>query len=116
MKKYIAIIAMCGVFAACTDMLDTAPHNQIATTTMWTTENLTDMGMNGIYANLRNWGIYGTTISTINSDGTYPDNNGKGQWGYDILGPLSMSHNVADFLNGSLSPGSGNVNNLWKRL
>jgi len=92
------------------DILDTAPYNQVSTGTMWTTENLTDMGVNGVYSNLRNWGIYGTGISL---DG---NSLGMGQWGFEILGPLGMSHNVADFLNGGLNPGSGNVNNTWRRL
>lgn len=112
MKKYITIAALCCGFASCTDVLDTAPYNQVATNNMWITENLTDMGMNGIYANLRNWGIYGGGINTASDS----NNNGMGQWGYEILGPLGQSHTVADFLNGSLNPGSGNVNNLWKRL
>jgi hypothetical protein len=111
-NKYIPAACLIAALSSCTDMLDTAPHNQIATTTMWTTENLTDMGMNGVYANLRNWGIYGTGINTASDQ----NSNGVGQWGFDILGPLSMSHSVADFLSGSLNPGSGNVNNLWKRL
>lgn len=111
-KKYIAIAILLCSFASCTDELDTAPYNQLATSTMWTTENLTDMGMNGVYSNLRNWGIYGTGLNTISTS----NNNGMGQWGYEILGPLGMSHNVADFLNGSLNPGSTNVSNLWKRL
>ncbi|GAB6008575.1 RagB/SusD family nutrient uptake outer membrane protein [Dysgonomonas reticulitermitis] len=112
MKKYIAIVALCCGFASCTDILDTAPYDQVATSTMWTTENLTDMGMNGVYANLRNWGIYGTSLNTASDQ----NSNGMGQWAYEILGPLGESHNVADFLSGSLNPRSGNVNNLWKRL
>ena len=113
MKKYIIIIITlcCGV-VSCTDMLDTAPYNQVATSNMWNTENLTDMGVNGIYANLRNWGIYGTTLNTASDQ----NSNGMGQWAYETLGPLGMSHSVADFLSGNITPGSGNVNNLWKRL
>lgn len=111
-KKYTVIAALfCGLIS-CTDILDTAPYNQVATSTMWTTENLTDMGINGVYANLRNWGIYGTSLNTASDQ----NSNGMGQWAYEILGPLGQSHNVADFLNGGLNPGSGNVNNLWKRL
>lgn len=111
-KRYIVAILLCGGLASCTDILETEPYNQVAQDKMWTTENLTDMGMNGVYANLRNWGIYATSIDTKPTS----NNNGMGQWGYEILGPLGMSHNVADFLNGGLNPGSGNVVNLWKRL
>ena len=110
--KYIILaVIVCG-FTSCLDLLDTKPYNQIATNNMWATENLTDMGINGIYSNLRNWGIYGNNLNTASDQ----NNNGMGQWAYEILGPLGMSHTVADFLSGSLNPGSGNVNNLWKRL
>lgn len=37
--------------AACTDMLDIAPANQIASANMWTTESLADKGMAGLYEN-----------------------------------------------------------------
>jgi len=106
----IIIAAVFFGFSSCMDILDTSPYNQVASVGMWTTESLTDMGVNGIYSNLRNWGIYGTGISL---DG---NSNGMGQWGFEILGPLGMSHNVADFLNGGLNPGSGNVNTTWRRL
>jgi len=111
-KNYIILAAMACGFTSCLDILDTKPYNQVATSGMWTTESLTDMGINGIYSNLRNWGIYGNSLNTASDQ----NNNGMGQWAFESLGPLGMSHTVADFLNGSLSPGSGNVNNMWKRL
>lgn len=37
--------------AACTDMLDIAPANQIASANMWSTESLADKGMAGLYEN-----------------------------------------------------------------
>ncbi len=36
---------------SCTDMLDIAPANQIASANMWTTESLADKGMAGLYDN-----------------------------------------------------------------
>jgi hypothetical protein len=107
MKKYIIIIfiALCG-FVSCTDLLDTKPYHQVATQSMWTTENLTDMGVAGIYANLRNIGTYGTAVNST----------GVGQWGFDIYGVTGQCHLTAVFLNGNLSPGSGEVLNVWKKM
>jgi hypothetical protein len=108
MKKHIMAVvlaALCG-FASCTSLLDTKPYHQVATQNMWTTENLTDMGIAGIYSNLRNTGTYGTAVNST----------GVGQWGFDIYGVTGQCHLTAEFLNGNLSPGSGNVLNVWKKM
>lgn len=38
----LIIISQC-MFTSCTDILDTAPNNKPASSTMWTTANLTEM-------------------------------------------------------------------------
>lgn len=112
MKKYIIIMMIiCGV-SSCTGLLDTEPYNKVATETMWTTENLTDMGMSGVYANLRNWGPYNNGLSA-NFTSNY---NGIGQWGYDIYGVTGQSHSTTALLSGGATTGNGAFSAMWKRL
>lgn len=49
MKKILLITTAALAFSACVDMLDTAPANQIASGNMWTSEELADKGMAGLY-------------------------------------------------------------------
>lgn len=54
MKKILSIILITVLFAGCKkELLDTAPYSAIASETMWTTDNLTDLGVAGVYASLR---------------------------------------------------------------
>lgn len=55
MNKIIFILLIGALFlTACTkNILDTAPNNQVASATMWTTDNLTDLGVIGVYSALR---------------------------------------------------------------
>ena len=42
------------VFTGCQkDLLDTTPYDQLSSENMWTTDNLTDLGVNSIYEALR---------------------------------------------------------------
>lgn len=50
MKKILFSLILSGVLmVGCTDFLDTAPYNQIATGNMWENESLAQQGINGIY-------------------------------------------------------------------
>ncbi len=90
-------------FMACTDVLDTAPYNKPSSTTMWTTENLTDMGVAGIYANLRNWGFVGTDQSF-------------GHFAYDQWGYTGQARSNESFLLGTITTGNDLFNKTWKKL
>ncbi len=107
MKKVFYIlttaIGMLTGFSACTDILDTAPFNQVASSTMWTTENLADMGVAGIYSNLRGMGFQGATI-------------GYGYYAYDEWGYMGQTRDVADvFLAGNITTSSALFSDTWKR-
>lgn len=53
-KKIIWLVAVIVMLAACRkDLLDTSPYGSIASGNMWTTENLADMGVIGVYNVLR---------------------------------------------------------------
>lgn len=120
MKRYLIAAVGCIALVSCHGMLDTEPKNQVAQGVMWTSENLTDQGVMGVYANLRNWGIYTGGISASSQyigSSTNPSNaNGLGQWSFETLSPLGQSHGTGSFLSGSLSPGDGSVLNTWKKL
>ena len=50
MKKVIIFcLTICSILQGCTYMLDTTPYDQIATGNMWTSEELADKGVAGIY-------------------------------------------------------------------
>ncbi|MDR2627783.1 MAG: RagB/SusD family nutrient uptake outer membrane protein, partial [Dysgonamonadaceae bacterium] len=49
MKKTFIISALAIVFSSCLDMLNISPENEIGTENMWTTEDLADKGMAGLY-------------------------------------------------------------------
>lgn len=73
MKKalYTILIAAAAVAATgCADMLNTSPANQIASGNMWTTPDLADKGMNGLYEAFYNRKQNkGTQIRHENMDG-----------------------------------------------
>jgi len=64
MKKTIYKVLIMTVLAgttACTDILDTAPYNSVASGNMWTNEALTNQGVAGVYEAMRSWGVYGAS-------------------------------------------------------
>ena len=74
MKNILKNIALGAIVltasAACADMLDTAPSNQISSGNMWTTPELAQKGMNGIYETFYNRKqSNGTQVRSENLDG-----------------------------------------------
>ncbi|OYD44152.1 RagB/SusD family nutrient uptake outer membrane protein [Sphingobacterium cellulitidis] len=53
MKKILVIIIICGLIGCKKDLLDTSPNSSVSTATMWTTDNLTDLGIAGVYNTFR---------------------------------------------------------------
>ncbi|MVZ67000.1 RagB/SusD family nutrient uptake outer membrane protein [Sphingobacterium sp. DK4209] len=53
MKKILALIMICSLFSCKKDLLDTSPNSSVSTATMWTTDNLTDLGIAGVYNTFR---------------------------------------------------------------
>jgi hypothetical protein len=107
MKHTVYIYALAPVLflASCTDILDTAPYGKAASATMWTTENLTDMGIAALYANLRDWGPYNGTLT-----------KGVGPYGFESLGVTGQHAYTQSVTNGTATPGSGLFSSTWKKL
>jgi len=54
MKKILTLMVTLITLSGCQkDLLDTAPYSAISSQTMWTTDNLTDLGVSGVYSALR---------------------------------------------------------------
>ncbi|MBB5634496.1 hypothetical protein HDF26_002836 [Pedobacter cryoconitis] len=54
MKKILSIILTLAVLSGCKkNLLETAPYSAVDAEKMWTTDNLTDLGMSGVYNALR---------------------------------------------------------------
>ena len=54
MKKILSIILTLAVLSGCKkSLLETAPYSSVASEKMWTTDNLTDLGITGVYNTLR---------------------------------------------------------------
>lgn len=105
MNRLFSIIAMIGMLAlgtACTEILDQDPYNKPASSTMWTTENLTDMGIAGIYSNLRGWGYAG------NSDN-------YGYYALDQWGVTSQRRDIEPFMNGTADTSTELFEKFWKK-
>lgn len=54
-----ALISLAG---CADDLLDTAPYDEVSSENMWTTENLTELGVTGVYNVLRNGGVVGNGL------------------------------------------------------
>jgi starch-binding outer membrane protein, SusD/RagB family len=105
MKKiFLAIIATPLFFIACKKtLLDTTPNNQVSSTTAWTTDNLTDLGVTGVYSALRGGG------------------SGSGNLLYELYSMDRYAFTGQDYYNDELTnatatPGSGLFNTAWQTL
>lgn len=82
------------------DLLDTLPYDSVATGSMWTSENLCDKGVLGVYAQLRSW-----TVGMAN--------------GTSSMDRYSLSTDYRDgidgLLDGSASTASGIFSDYWKQ-
>lgn len=99
---------MCCLFlSGCQGFLDTAPYNQIASGNMWTSPDLADKGINGIYRAL------------YNNDNTYTQPStgmtGLNKTGLESLGVVSSGFYTIDILQQSAPKASFIFfNHEWK--
>lgn len=80
MKKIIySIVAviMSGGFSACTDILNTAPHDKISSGNMWTSESNVDQGVTGVYFSLK---------SPVQGSGIVGEDVKLGSYGFEAFG------------------------------
>ena len=105
MKKiiFIGLIAII-VFGSCNKkILDTVPNNQFSSSSMWSTDNLTDLGVTGVYAALRLGG------------------SGSGNLLYELYSMDRYAYTGQDYYNDELTnatatPTSGLFTTAWQTL
>ena len=106
--KLFYILLISFVFQSCTSMLDTKPYDQIATGNMWTSEELADKGIAGIYSVL-----YNTNISETNPESSKV--TGINKQGIEALGFCSAYYLSCSILT-SVAPSAGYswISKEWK--
>lgn len=85
------------------DLLDTTPYGSISSANMWTTDNLTDLGITGVYQALRQ-GITNSGAS------------GRELYHFDRLGFTGQTTGGDEVVNGTVAASSGLFSNVWKEM
>ena len=107
MKRIIysfLILVTLGGMTACMDFLDTKPYNQVASGNMWTNSALTNQGVAGVYASMRNWGVYGASGFNYN---VVP---------FECLGVTGEAYRSIAYHSGTAGSGDGFFSTMWKNL
>ncbi|MDR3251180.1 MAG: RagB/SusD family nutrient uptake outer membrane protein [Tannerella sp.] len=107
MKKIIyssLLFVALGGLPACTDILDTTPYNQVASNNMWTNSALTNQGVAGVYASMRNWGVYGAASYGLK---VIP---------FECLGMTGEAYRSIPYLSGTAGSGDTFFSTMWRTL
>lgn len=97
---YSGVVMMVLTLGACkTDLLDTSPYGSLSSNNMWTSDNLTDLGVAGVYQALR------LGIGTSNKD----------LYQMDRFVTSQYRDNDA-LLTGSATPNNGMFSEIWKDM
>ena len=93
------------VFTGCQkDLLDTTPYDQLSSENMWTTDNLTDLGVNSIYEALR----LGQNTGSA---------SGLELYHYDRFAVGAMQRDGTDpFLLGTITPSNSLFSSNWRNF
>lgn len=100
----IAIIAITLLGSCRGDLLDLTPYDSVASGNMWTTENLADQGVNGVYSVLR----------LGDSDGIQ-NYVGLGLIQFESYGVTADNRDQEAMMKGSLTSSSGLFSEYWKQ-
>jgi len=105
MKKKITLLLSCLILAGgCKkDLLNLSPYSSISSSTMWTSDNLTDLGMAGVYQALR----LGQNTGGDSQEEPFM---------LDQLGASTQARGAVNLLNGSSTANDGIYADFWKNL
>ncbi len=104
MKKILIIAIAAILITGCRkNLLDTSPYGSIGSSNMWTTDNLTDLGVTGVYQALRN-GIDGSSASM------------RELYQFDRYAFTGQTRDADGFTSGTATSGSGLVSGVWQDL
>jgi len=105
MKRiYLYLSAILLTVSCSNDLLDTTPYSAISSETMWTTDNLTDLGIAGVYAALR--------LGTGSSSTTSPYE----LYETDRFGFTGQSRFDESLLRGTITAGDGLFSTMWQNF
>ncbi|MEZ0483625.1 RagB/SusD family nutrient uptake outer membrane protein [Fibrella aquatica] len=103
-KKATLFVAAALSLGSCqSDLLDTTPYGSISSANMWVSDNLTDLGVAGVYNTLR-LGIQNGGASD------------RELYQMDGMGFTSMSRGGNDMTNGTSTTSSGRFSNTWREM
>jgi hypothetical protein len=108
MKKihYILLTLISSLSTSCTGILDMSPHNQVSGSNMWTTEELVDKGVIGLYYSLQN---------PIQGEGIIGESVNIGYYGFDVLGMSGQgSYAIHNLFTASVDPSNTRFAFTWK--
>ena len=105
MKKTLILYAMAALaVGGCKkDLLDTTPYDQLATQNMWTTDNLTDLGVTGIYNAMRLGQAQGGA-------------SGLELYQYDRFSFTGQTRDAQGMLQGTIQPSDGLFSSNWRNF
>ncbi len=109
MKKIIYFAVMALIFSgvtACTDILETAPHDRLSSGTMWTNESNVDQGIIGVYYSLQQpvqgSGIVGASVNI-------------GYYGFEAFGMTGQGeYDLSQLFSSGVTPGNTRFSFTWK--
>lgn len=105
MKRIIIFLSAILLIGSCkSDLLDTSPYSAISSETMWTTDNLTDLGVTGVYAALR--------LGTGSSSTTSPYE----LYETDRFGFTGQCRFDESLLRGTITAGDGLFSAMWQNF
>ncbi len=109
MKKILYILTsalLLNAMSSCTGMLDTVPTNTVTSGTMWTTENLVDQGVIGVYYSLQR---------PVKSDGLIGSGGVIGYYGFEALGMTGQGeYNLGNLFSSAVNPSNAHFMHYWK--
>lgn len=109
MKKIFNLLTLAAVFGvatSCTDILDTAPNDQLSSGTMWTTEESVDQGVIGVYYSMQR-PFHGNQIIGANAM--------IGYYGYDAFGMTGQGeYGMQNLFTKSVNPSNGFFLKTWQ--
>jgi hypothetical protein len=85
------------------DLLETSPYDSLASESMWTSDNLTDLGVNGVYAAMR-LGINASAAS------------GLELYQYERFGITGQARDADGMMQGTITPSSSLFSSNWQNF
>lgn len=112
--KIFALISILAITPSCNDILDTSPNDQIGSSLMWTSEDLVQQGMDGIYQALR-LPVRSKTGSGSDASVLVGTSTSLGYYAWEAFGMTGQAGSaVGNVFSGSVNATNPNFSYTWK--